>query len=207
MRPNTDSRYEIGETRETRSFLNAWILKCHARMFEHPLIKAITQKAPSGGKYTHLNRQVSPNKITHSAFPHQGIKCISTLGCWLIFEASKLPKAMITGVIIKSPYKKILLLLRFVYSLPSLGLPLCGFEVWPITIKMTPINEIIVCMIEKVFIFSLRTHTASNTVSKGPKLRNIETLTIGSERIHTKMIIMMKQMWPRPTMNVFLLNY
>ena len=71
---------------------------------------------------------------------------------------------------------------------------------------MTPTKEIMVWMMEKVFIFSLSTHTASRTVKSGPRFKNIETLTIGSERIHTKIIIMMKQMWPSPTKNVFLLN-
>ena len=71
---------------------------------------------------------------------------------------------------------------------------------------MTPTKEIMVWIMEKVFIFSLSTHTASSTVKSGPRFKNMETLTIGSERIHTKIIIMMKQMWPSPTKNVFLLN-
>jgi hypothetical protein len=62
-------------------------------------------------------------------------------------------------------------------------------------------------MIEKVFIFSLRTQTANITVSKGPKFKKIETLTIGRERMQTKIIIMMKQMWPSPTAKVFTLSY
>ncbi len=52
----------------------------------------------------------------------------------------------------------------------------------------------------------MRTQTASSTVKSGPKLRKIETLTIGRERMHTKMIIMMKQMWPSPTANVLTLS-
>ena len=60
---------------------------------------------------------------------------------------------------------------------------------------------------EKVFIFSFRTHTASRPVKSGPRFRTMETLTMGSERMQTKMIIMMKQMCPSPITNVFLLNY
>jgi hypothetical protein len=62
-------------------------------------------------------------------------------------------------------------------------------------------------MIENVFIFSLRTHTARSTVSSGPKFKKIETLTMGRDRMQTKMIIIMKQMWPRPTAKVFTLSY
>ena len=72
--------------------------------------------------------------------------------------------------------------------------------------NMTPIKETIVCIIENVFIFSFKTQTASNTVRSGPKFKKMDTLTIGSERIHTKIIIIIKQIWPSPTMNVFLLS-
>jgi len=148
--------------------------------------------------------QVAPKRITQKAFPHQGIKCISTVWCWLILDASKFPKAIIIGVNIRSAYKKKWFSATGLES-PSFDPP-WGLYVCPITMKITPIKEMMVWMMENVFIFSLRTQTASSTVKSGPKLRNIDTLTMGRERIHTKMIIMMKQMWPSPTANVLTLS-
>jgi len=50
--------------------------------------------------------------------------------------------------------------------------------------------------------FSFKIHTASTTVSSGPIFKKIDTVTIGNYRIQTKIINMIKTMWPNPKMIV-----
>lgn len=51
--PKIDSKYEIGETLETISFLKAVTLKCQDRIFDIPLRIAIDQNSTFKGKYTY----------------------------------------------------------------------------------------------------------------------------------------------------------
>jgi hypothetical protein len=51
--PKIDSKYEIGETLDTISFLKAVTLKCQDRIFDIPLRIAIDQNSRLEGIYTY----------------------------------------------------------------------------------------------------------------------------------------------------------